>query len=54
MCFWLRTLTHVDFNHVNKLEARYKVLKLNVKLSGVLLLRLCATIYTLPLPYLRT
>ena len=22
---WLRTLTHVNFNHVNKTEARYKV-----------------------------
>ena len=21
--FWLRTLTHVNFNHVSKIEARY-------------------------------
>ena len=38
--FWLRTLTHVNFNHVNKREARYKVFRLNVKLTEVLLLRL--------------
>ena len=38
--FWLRTLTHVNFNHVNKTEVRYKVLRLNVKLSDFLLLRL--------------
>ena len=52
--FWLRTLTHVNFNHVNKIQARYKVLRLNVKLSEVLLLRLRATFYTLPLFYLLT
>ena len=34
--FWLRTLTHVNFNHANKIEARHKVLRLNVKLSEVL------------------
>ena len=28
---WLRTLTHVNFNHVNKIDAKYKVLRLNVK-----------------------
>ena len=33
--FWLRTLTHV-----NKIETRYKVLRLNVKLSEVLLFTL--------------
>ena len=35
--FWLRTLTHVNFNRVNKIEAKYKVLRLNVKLREVLL-----------------
>ena len=39
-CFWLRTLTHVNFNHLNKMEGRYKVLILNVNLSEVLLSRL--------------
>ena len=38
--FWLRTLTHVNFNHINKIELRHKVLRLNVKLSEFLLLRL--------------
>ena len=33
MRFWLRTLTHVNFNHVNQIEVRHKVLRLNVKLS---------------------
>ena len=49
--------THVNalnFNHINKIEARYKVLRSNVKLSEVLLLRLCVTFHTLPLFYLRT
>ena len=32
--FRLRTLTHVNFNHVNKIEARQKVLSLNEKLTG--------------------
>ena len=40
MRFWLRTLTHVNFNHVNQIEVRHKVLRLNVKLSEFLLLRL--------------
>ena len=40
MRFWLRTLTHVNFNHVNQIEVRHKVLGLNVKLSEFLLLRL--------------
>ena len=52
--FWVRTLTHVNFNHVNKIEARYKVLRLNVKMSEVLLLRLRATFHILPLLYLQT
>ena len=52
--FWLRMLTHVNFNHVNKIEARYKVLRSNVKLSDVLLLRLRAFFHILPLFYLRT
>ena len=30
-------LTHVNFNDVNKVEARYLVLRLNMKLSEVLL-----------------
>ena len=51
--FWLRTLTHVDFNHANKIEAGCKVLRLNVKLSEVLLFRLRAAFHTLPLFYLR-
>ena len=33
-------LTHVNFNHVNKIEVRYKVLRLNVKFSEFLLLLL--------------
>ena len=33
MRFWLRTLMYVNFNHVNNIEVRYKVLRLNVKLS---------------------
>ena len=52
--FWLRTLRHVNCNHVNKTEVSYGVLTLNVKLSEVLLLRLRATFHTLPLFYLRT
>ena len=35
MRFWLRTLTHVNFNQVNKIEVREKVLRLNEKLSKV-------------------
>ena len=49
--------THVNalnFNHINKIEARYKVLRLKMKLSKVLLLCLRATFHTLPLFYLRT
>ena len=37
--------THVNarkFNHINKIEAGYKVLRLKVKLNEVLLLRLYA------------
>ena len=49
--FWLRTLTHFTFNHVNKIEAR---LRLNVKLNEVLLLRLRVAFDTLPVFYLRT
>ena len=50
MRFWLRTFkASLNFNHVNKIEARYKVLRLNMKLSKVLLLRLRATFHTLPL-----
>ena len=45
--FWLSTLTQVSFNHVNNIEARYKVLRLNVKLSEVLRLRLRTTFHTL-------
>ena len=43
--FWLCTLTQVNFNHVNKIEARCKLLRLNVKLSEILLLRLRATFF---------
>ena len=46
--------THVNCNHVNKIEARYKVLRLNAKLSEVILLRLRATFRILLLFYLRT
>ena len=48
--------THVNLKHVNRIEARYKVLSLNVKFSEVLLLTLYirATFHTLPLFYLRT
>ena len=38
--------THVNalnFNHINKIETRYKVLRSNMKLDEVLLLRLCVT-----------
>ena len=45
--FWLRKWTHVNFNQVNKIEARNKVLRLNVRLIEVLLFRLSATFYTL-------
>ena len=38
--FFLATVTHVNFNHVNQIEVRHKVLRLNVKLSEFLLLRL--------------
>ena len=41
--FWLRTLTHVNFDHVNKTEARQKELNLNQKFNEVQLLRLRAT-----------
>ena len=43
--FWLCTLTQVNFNHVNKIEARYKLLRLNEKLSDILLLRTCDLSY---------
>jgi len=43
--FWLCTLRQVNFNHVNKIEARYKLLRLNVKLSDILLLRTCDLSY---------
>ena len=46
--------THVNFNHVNKKEARRKVLSLNEKLSEVQLLRLRANYHTSPLFYLGT
>ena len=41
--------TNVNLNYVNKREARYKVLSLNVKLSEVEILRLRATFHALPL-----
>ena len=43
-----------NFNHVNKTEARQKVLSLNEKLSDVQLLRLRATFHAFNLFYLRT
>ena len=49
MRFWLRTLTHVNFNHVTKIEARQKVLSLNEKLNEIQLLRLRATFHALSL-----
>ena len=54
--FWLRTLTHVNFNHVNKIEAiaRSKVLSLNEQSSEVQLLCLRETFHALPLFHLRT
>ena len=42
--FLLRMSTHVNFNHVNKIEARYKALRLNVKLREVLLLCLLTAV----------
>ena len=42
--FWLSTLTHVNFNRVNKIEARHKVLRLNVKLSEVLFFTLTCSL----------
>ena len=53
MRFWLRTLTHVNFNHVNQIEVRHQVL--NVKLSefyAYIIVR--AAFHTWPLFYLRT
>ena len=44
---------HVNFNHVNIIEEIYKVLRLNVKLSEVLVLCLLTTVHTLPLFNLR-
>ena len=52
--FWLRTFTHVNFNHANNAEARYRALRLIVKLSEVQLLRLRATVHALRLFYLQT
>ena len=52
--FWLRTLTHVNFNDVNNIEAGYNVLRLKVKLSEVQFFRLRATVRTLSLFYLQT
>ena len=52
--FWLCVLMHINCNHINKLEARYKVLRINMKLSEVLLLSLRATFHTEPLVYLQT
>ena len=57
MRFWLRTLTYVNFNRVNQIEVRHKVLRLNVKLSefyfyAYIIVR--AAFHTLPLFYLRT
>ena len=46
--FWLCMLMHINCNHINKIEARYKVL------SEVLLLSLRATFHTEPLVYLQT
>ena len=40
--------THVNLKHVNRIEARYKVLSLNVKFSELLLL----TLYTGNLSYI--
>ena len=54
MHLWLPTLMHINLNHVNKIEARYKVLRINMKLSEVLLLSLRATFHTEPLVYLQT
>ena len=42
--FWLYMLMLINFNHINKREARYKVFRINMKLSEVLLLSLRATI----------
>ena len=42
------------YNDVNKKDARYKVLSLNMKLSEVQLLSLRATFHALPLFYWRT
>ena len=44
MHFWLYMLMLINFYHINKIEARYKVLRINMKLSEVLLLSLRATI----------
>ena len=50
--FCLRTLSTENLSHVDKIEAIYKMLRVNVKLSEVLLLRLRATFHALPLFYL--
>ena len=43
--------TNVNLNYVNRREAKYKVLSINVKLSEVQILRLRATFHALPLFY---
>ena len=43
---------HVNFTHVNKIETRYEVLRLNMKLSEIKLLRMM--FHALPLFYLQT
>ena len=45
--------TDANFNHINKIEPRYKVLSLKVKLIEIQLLSLRATFHALPLYYLR-
>ena len=42
--FCLYMLMLINFNHINKIEARYKVFRINMKLNEVLLLSLRATI----------
>ena len=44
--------THANFTRVNKIEARYRVLSLNMKWSEIQFLRLRATFHALPLLYL--
>lgn len=48
----ISTYVYMHINFTQKIEARYKVSSLNVKLSEVQILSLCVTFLTLPLFYM--